>query len=132
MVGDFKEQLEKFQFALDKLKASFEAEITAAYERGWDNGLAQTPDYKTFHKLHQQPQYYGEDGEIVVITGKYGNKRAVDEIYKLLKDDIDITKDEVWDNTTFSKVALSVGNEECEYYVSGNREGVFDAWIWKA
>jgi len=125
------DNIKQLEDLLSGLRSNLKDAIEEAYQRGWDDGVAKTPDYKKFHEHHKEAQHYGEDGELVVVSGKYGMERAVDEIYKLLKPDYEVTRDEVWDNTHAGKVALGTSDEESDYYVARNRNGIFDAWIWK-
>lgn len=126
------ENLKQVEDLLAKLRAEMKEAVEEAYTRGWDDGVAKMPDYKDFHERHKTPQDYGEDGETVVISGKYGMDRAVNEIYKHLKDNFDYTKDEVFNQTHAEKIALATGDEEYDYYSGINRNGIFDAWVWRA
>lgn len=124
-------ELERLRAYLDTLEREIKSATEDAYQRGFDEGVATTPDHKRFHEEHKQPHHYGEDGEIVVISGRLAHSTAVNRIYDLLRDDADYSKEEIESNTRSEKIALALEDDECEYYASRNREGIFDAWVWR-
>lgn len=128
------ENLKQVEDLLAKLRTEMKEAVEEAYTRGWDAGVASTPDHKHFHKTHQEPQDYGEDGETVVISGKLAMDTAVDKIHKLVNGEWgqDYSIDDVFSQTHAGKVALATADQEYDYYVGKDRNGIFDAWIWRA
>lgn len=127
------ENLSQVEDLVTKLRAQMKEAIEDAYTRGWDDGVASMPDHKKFHEAHQEPQEYGEDGEMVVVSGQLDMETAVDKIYHLVGEEWghDSTRDDIYDQTHVEKVAMATGDQECDYYVGKDRNGVFDAWVWR-
>ena len=124
------DSLKELEDKLLALKTSVQEALDDAYQNGFQDGVATTPDYKAFHKAHKDPQHYGEDGEIVVVTGKLTQTGACRKIYKLLKQDIEITYSEVEEQTSFTKILMASEGQEHSYYYDRNKNGVFEAWVW--
>lgn len=130
---DLDEQLVNIESLLNKLKSDFKQQLEDAYERGFDDGVATTPDHKAFHEQHKDPQHYGEDGEIIVISDKIPLEAAVKKIQKLMKSDYDEDYvEDVESHLHAEKIALAVDGDECSYYASRSRNGIFGAWVWRA
>lgn len=128
------DNIKQVEDLLTKLRSDMKQAVEEAYNRGWDDGIATTPDYAKFHEAHQEPQEYGEDGEIVVISGKVDMEEAVDKIYALVSGQWgqDSTRDDIFNQLHAEKVAMATGDQEYDYYVGKDRNGIFDAWIWRA
>lgn len=128
------DNIKQVEDLLSKLRSEMKDAIEEAYNRGWDDGVASTPDHEAFHKAHQDPQEYGEDGEIVVVSGRLGMEEAVKKIYNLVAKEWghDATEDDIFSQTHAEKVAMATNDQEYDYYVGKDRNGIFDAWIWRA
>lgn len=120
---------------MEKLKEEYQKALRDEFNRGVQVGLSAHVDHAAFHRRHKEPQYYGEDGEIIVVSGKLTELGAARKIYKELKANIDVKNvDEVMDDMHFHKIQWlppkTRDGEEYEYYYDRNVEGVFDAWVW--
>lgn len=128
------DNIKQVEDLLIDLRSKIKDAVEEAYNRGWDDGIATTPDHKAFHERHQEPQDYGEDGDIVVVSGKFSMDEAVDKIYHLVNQEWgqDYSRDDVFDQIHAGKIALATSDQEYDYYVGKDRNGIFDAWIWRA
>ena len=125
-----KDQTNELRIQLDKIELITRAAVAEARREGFDEGIKKTPDFKAFKKQHTEPQYYGEDGEIVVISGHLSESTAVSRIYSLLKDDVDIERSDIEGSIRCDYVARAGPDEEYDYVVGNGRSGVFPAWVW--
>lgn len=138
-----KEEIEKLitdvESTLEKLKEKIADRLEDAYEKGYQEGVSVKPDHKGFHKEHQEPKDYGEDGETVVVSDELEFDDAVKKIVKHLHDvhgfdEEDFSVESVSNQTSHELIAMALPGSEYSYMAnvrSDSERGVFGAWVWR-
>lgn len=98
--------------------------------------MNEIPSAAQFHRDHQHPRWYGEDGEIIVTSGKFTEKGALRKIRAVLRNEGEWPEDELPTEIGRTKIAWGEdpdGDDGWGYLFSyGGGDGLYDAWVWTA
>ena len=123
------DRLELFERSIEQIKRLHQGEVDQAYKDGFAAGLATTPNHKLFHSQHQKPQWYGEDGDIVAVSGEYSRDDAVALITAFLKAETGEV-DDVEGCVNREKAIPGTNDDGYDYFIRNDGTGIFDAWVW--
>lgn len=123
---------------LGLLKIEVTTAIKEAYDEGYLNGIVVAkPTQAEFHKVHSNVLAYGEDQDMLVLSGKFTYGTAAKRFQLFLIKECGLDSEEIGepgDHMQRSSISFQPNEDydgEPTYYLRADRGGVFDCWLWE-